>query len=92
MASRLLEDAVTEGDGGWDFHCPVTDGSCGTEGASFSSTGWPTKKAALARGQEHFDDHKGVAPMSTLEDFREAQGLFTVQNDDGTVTVSAKDL
>lgn len=92
MASRLLENAVSEGDNGWDFHCPVNDGTCGDENASFSSTGWPTKKAATARGQEHFNDHKGIAPMTPLDEFRESQGLVAVQNDDGTVTVTAKDL
>jgi hypothetical protein len=27
-------------------------------GAPFASTGWPTKKAATARGAQHFTDHK----------------------------------
>jgi hypothetical protein len=54
----------------------------------FSSSGWPTKKSATARGAEHFAEHKGEGVMSELHEFREAQGL--VVNGDGSVSV--KDL
>lgn len=82
MASKLLEQSVSQGDDGWDFVCPGVEGSlCGEEGgAPFTSTGWPTKASALARGREHFDDHLGT-PMSSLEDFRAKHGLGVT--DDG---------
>lgn len=86
--SKALDKAVSAADDGtYGFTCPVTDGSCGADGVPFTSTEWPTKKAAAARLQQHIDDHRGTAPMQTLEDFREAQGL--VENN-GVVTV--KDL
>ena len=87
----LLDDSVTkDADGTWGFQCPGVQGSpCGTPGvAPFSSTGWPTKKTAAARGAQHFAEHKGEGPMQELHDFRVDQGL--VVNDDGTVSV--KDL
>lgn len=57
MASKLLEQSVTKNDAGtWDFTCPTfVDSPCGP----FVSTGWPTKQTAIARGQQHFDEHKG---------------------------------
>jgi hypothetical protein len=65
-------EAVTkDAEGLWDVRCPVTDGSCGP----FTSTGWPTKKIAQARYEQHLDDHRGVAPAQTLEEFRAAHGL-----------------
>jgi hypothetical protein len=80
MASKLLRDAVTGSDeNGWDFACPVTDGSCGDAGVGFTSTGWPTRKVAEARGQEHFYDHSEQVPMSALEDFHAKHNLFIVQ-------------
>jgi len=76
MATKILEQSVTQADAGWDFTCPGVAGSaCGDRGVPFTSTGWPTKTTALARGREHFDDHLGIAPMSTLEDFRAEHGL-----------------
>lgn len=87
MATKLLEQAVTQGDAGWDFTCPGVQGSsCGGEGVSFTSTGWPTKATATARGREHFDDHLGTAPMSTLEDFRAKHGLG-VDSDGNAITL-----
>ena len=59
--SKVLDKAVTrsEDQTTWDFACPGIQGSlCGADGQPFTSTGWPTKATALARGQEHFDDHK----------------------------------
>lgn len=52
--AKILDAAVTESEGGWDFQCPGVRGSlCGDRetGRPFHSDGWPTKKAALARGQ-----------------------------------------
>jgi hypothetical protein len=89
MASKLLEQSVSQGDAGWDFTCPGVQGSaCGDPdtGVPFTSTGWPTKATALARGREHFDDHLGVAPMSTLEDFRTKHGLG-VDTDGNAITL-----
>ena len=87
----LLDDAVTkQADDTWTFQCPgVADSPCGqTGGAPFSSSGWPTKKSATARGTQHFAEHKGEGVMQELHDFRVDQGLTV--NDDGSVSV--KDL
>lgn len=87
MATKLLEQAVTKGDTGWDFACPGVQGSaCGADGVPFTSTGWPTKASAIERGREHFDDHLGIAPMSTLEDFRAKHGLG-VDTDGNAITL-----
>lgn len=83
---KILDQSVTEGEGGWDFQCPGVSGQpCGDAGVGFRSTGWPTKKAAAARGEQHFAEHKGDGAMQTLEDFRRDQGL--VVNGDGSVSV-----
>jgi hypothetical protein len=86
----VLDASVTKADDGtWTFQCPgPADSPCGADGVPFSSSGWPTKKAATARGAEHFAEHKGEGVMSELHEFREAQGL--VVNNDGSVSV--KDL
>lgn len=73
--SKRLDESVSKGDGAWDFRCPVTDGSCGTNGVGFTSTGWPTKETALARGAQHFAEHKGEGVSQSLEDFRAEHGL-----------------
>ena len=54
----LLDASVTKAeDGTWGFQCPGVQGDpCGDP--PFSSTGWPTKKAATARGGQHFAEHK----------------------------------
>jgi hypothetical protein len=82
----VLDKAVSKGDGEtWDFRCPgVSDSPCGQD-EPFASTGWPTKKAATARGAQHFAEHKGEGVMQELHEFRKDQGL--VVNDDGTVSV-----
>ena len=82
MASKLLAKSVTEGEGGtYDFTCPGVQGHpCGPrfgEG-TFTSMGWPTKNAALARGAQHFAEHKGEGPMQELDEFRTDQGLTVV--------------
>jgi hypothetical protein len=96
--SKLLDKAVfQEEDGTWTLQCPVTDGSCGTrpepgeEPTPFRSPGWPSKKVARARLDEHVDDHKGIRPMSTLEEFREKHGL-TSSADGQRAVVTVKDL
>ncbi len=88
--TRILDASVSTADDGetWDFACPVTTGCGDVGGAGFTSTGWPTKKAATARGRQHFDEHKGRGPAQTLEDFRRDQGLTV--DAEGVVTV--KDL
>lgn len=93
MASKIVTDAVTESeDGTFAFNCPVTDGSCGDRDKKvpFNTSGWPTAEIALARAEEHVQDHLGVAPMSTLEDFRAKHGLTVTP--DGKAVVTVKDL
>jgi hypothetical protein len=80
--SKILDQAVASPDGGgtYDFTCPgIRNSICGdlATGAPFTSTGWPTKKAATARGQQHFDEHKGIAPTQPMDEFMAAQGLVT---------------
>ncbi len=91
MASKVLSAAVSKNDDDtWDFQCPGVQGSkCGDEaaGVGFVSTGWPTKATALDRGREHFDDHLGRAPMTSLEEFR-AKHKLGVTNDGVTVSLS----
>lgn len=95
--SRLLDKAVTKGEDGYGFVCPVTDGTCGTlradpeNGSPFVSTGWPTKAIARARLDEHVAEHKGEGDMSTLEEFRGKHGL-TGTADGKRAVVTAKDL
>ncbi len=79
MASKALREAVRAGEGGtWDFACPVLEGRglCG-----FTSTRWPSRQAAEARGAQHFAEHKGEGLMPSLDEFRRTQGL----NHDGTL-------
>lgn len=85
---KILDDSVAQAkDGTWTFACPGIAGSpCGDKGVPFHSSQWPTKKAAAARGQEHFDEHKGLAVTSSLEDFR-AKHRLTVDADTGVVSV-----
>ncbi len=72
--SKVLDQAVEKGEDGYDFTCPGVQGSpCGDP--PFTSKGWPTKKAALARGAQHFAEHKGEADGVELEDFRQEQGI-----------------
>lgn len=92
MASKLLEQSVTKNDEGttWDFQCPgVRNSRCGGDGVPFTSAGWPTRKAAIARGAEHFAEHKGEGTTSELAEFRTAQGLGV---DDAGTTVSLEEL
>lgn len=94
MASKLLSKSVTGNkEAGYDFVCPVNDGTCGDRvaGVSFSSTGWPTRAIAEARGEEHFAEHKGEGTVSTLEEFRAKHGLAP-SADGQRALVTAKDL
>lgn len=86
----VLDKSVTQNENGWDFECPNIQGSpCGEPGGrGFLSTGWPTKKAALARGQEHFDEHKGLGAAQELHEFRVSQGIG-VADDGSTVELKA---
>lgn len=84
----VLDDSVTKADDGtWTFQCPGVKGDgCGEPGgAGWTSTAWPTKKAAVARGAQHFAEHKGEGPMQDMAEFLVDQGL--VLNDDGSVSV-----
>jgi hypothetical protein len=84
----VLDKSVKANGDRWDFQCPGVNGHrCGDNvtGLPFLSAGWPTKKAALARGAQHFAEHKGEGPMQELHEFRKDQGL--VVNDDGSVSV-----
>lgn len=59
---------VPVGDGDartYDFEC-----ACG-----FTSTGWPQKKLALARGIEHATEHKTGEPARELVEFRAEHNL-----------------
>lgn len=87
MAKKILEDAVFSPDDGatWTFLCPVTNGCGEPEGRGFLSEGWPTRKVALARGQQHFDEHKDLDPMPELAVFRAEHGLSV--DAEGVVTV-----
>ena len=90
--SKILDQAISRSadETTWDFACPGVKGSpCGDAGTPFTSTGWPTKATAQARGQEHFDEHKGKGAMSTLEDFRAKHNL--VVTEDGAA-VSLEDI
>lgn len=91
--SKILDQAVTEGPDGYTFRCPgVRDSICGdlATGTPFTSSGWPTKKSATARGAEHFREHKTGEPTSTLEDFRAEHGL--APSADGLTAVSLEDI
>lgn len=92
---KILADSVTGSEkDGFDFVCPVNDGTCGVPGSdvSFTSTGWPTRKTAEARGAEHFKEHKGEGLMRSLDDFRAAHGLAQDPGDPKRAVVTAKDL
>jgi hypothetical protein len=78
-------------DGTWTFQCPGVEGSpCGEIGGQpFFSSGWPSKKIADARGQQHFDAHRGH-PTPDLDDFRAEHGLIAASN--GIHAVRIEDL
>ena len=81
----LLNDAVTKADDDtWTFQCP---GFLGDDCGPYSSSGWPSKKFATARGGQHLLAHKEREPMQSLDDFRTANGLITVHAPDGSVKV-----
>lgn len=92
--SRILQDSVTQtDDGSWTFQCPgIANSLCGDPGTGqpFHSAGWPSKKIAMARGDQHFAEHKGDGPMASLDDFRAEHGL--TPHDDGTRAVRLEDL
>ena len=62
-----------DSDGTWRFTCPHPAG-CGADGddghVSFISSQWPQKGHAVARGQEHLDEHDTGLPAQELVDFR----------------------
>jgi hypothetical protein len=90
----LLDKCVTKADDGtWTFQCPGVKGDrCAPidgDAPGWRSSGWPTKKLALARGREHFDEHRGLGAASSLEEFRAKHGLVV---DDQTGAVTLADL
>jgi hypothetical protein len=90
--SKVLDSATERADDdSWTFQCPGVAGSpCGDPGGRpFHSSGWPTKKTAEARGQQHLDEHEGGEPMPELADFRAEHGLTA--HEDGTHAVRIED-
>lgn len=92
--SKLLTDAVSKGeDGTWDFECPgIADSVCGDPHSdqAFTSTGWPSRKVAEARGAQHFDEHQGLSVTPDLDAFRAEHGLMPHAN--GIHAVRIEDL
>lgn len=73
-------------DGTWTYTCPgyPTDDCGGNDLTSFTSSGWPTKKIAEARGAQHQAEHEdstNQSPMPELDEFRAEHGL--VAHEDG---------
>ena len=62
---------VNPNNGGWDFQCPQ---------CKFTSTGWPLKKIATARGEHHVAEHAHGTLMPSLDAFRAEHNL----NPDGS--------
>jgi hypothetical protein len=54
---RVTEDT-------YDFTCEVENFNGSTCG--FTSTRWPTKKAAIERGRQHKAEHESGTPMPEL--------------------------
>jgi hypothetical protein len=102
--SKLLDQAVTKGDDGWDVVCPITDGSCGAKAVTdetgkvvedakpFQSTGWPTKAIARDRLDGHIAEHKGEAEPVSLEDFRAKHNLAASKDGKTAHVITVKDI
>lgn len=87
-----MSDVTKAADGSWTYQCPGGKPSlCGDPqtGQPFVSSGWPSRKVAEARGQQHQDDHAGVAPMPELHEFRAQHGLMP--HSDGVRAVQMED-
>jgi hypothetical protein len=69
------EKALSQSGDAWDFQCP---------GCEFVSTGWPTKKSAMARGAQHVNEHESGGLMQDMGEFIEGNGLMV--NPDGSVS------
>lgn len=66
----MLSVSKYDGDGTWRYVCGRPSG-CGTpEAGPFTSSGWPSKAVALARGEQHEAEHEGGTPMPSLDVFR----------------------
>lgn len=91
--AKILDDAVTQSENGlWDFRCPgFSDSRCGAGGVPFYSTGWPTQKTALARGNDHLNEHKLGEETRALDQFRADEGV-EVGDLAATSGLSVKDL
>lgn len=86
-----MTDVTKAEDGSWTYTCPgYPFDACGGDLPSFTSSGWPTKKIAEARGAQHeaeHDDPTNQTRMQELEEFRQAHGL--VAHEDGLRAVKA---
>jgi hypothetical protein len=85
IADTVAKDPET---GLWAFTCPSPTG-CGDAAhdtsSRFTSTMWPTKELAIARGQQHINEHVTGEPAPTLDEFRAAHNLTPTA--DGSVVV-----
>lgn len=78
--ARIYVTKVDETDDGWRFRCGhspnVIDPQTGDTRpgewvpSCFTSSQWPTKKAAQARAAEHENEHETGQPMTPLSVFR----------------------
>lgn len=75
--AKILDAAVSQSENGmWDFRCPgFSDSRCGAGGIPFYSTAWPTKKAAMARGFDHLNEHKIGEETRELGQFRTDENI-----------------
>lgn len=77
-----MADVAKADDGSWTYQCPGVPGDpCGP----FTSAGWPTRKVAEARGEQHARAHSHLEPTPSLDDFRAEHGL--VAHEDGVRAV-----
>lgn len=103
-ASQMKQDAVSQDeDGSWGFTCPINDGTCGVRDSdqSHTSLGWPSKKLALKRLDQHIAEHiegdaaraEGREPdrsaIQSTAEFLAEHGL--IPSGDGKTVVSSKD-
>jgi hypothetical protein len=59
----------------FDFKCPYTAGCLGDNGESFGSYGWNERQHAVARGQQHIEEHETGKVMPELAEFWAEHGL-----------------
>lgn len=96
MASKLEKAVTREEDGTYTFACPASLG-CGVDARDpgapgFRSDGWPTKKSAVERGAQHFNEHVSGEAAPPLHEFLAAQGLAVVDGKAVVVEITPEDL